>query len=117
MALIYEWGFYLEPGAGEDLRTWLSRHEEELARSAPESLEYLGTYVPLWTHDAPCDCYQLWRWRRKGEMVDLRTVAGSDQGRFAELVSEFLGFVDDTRSDEESFRLHRSVTDAPLPAR
>lgn len=109
MALIYEWGFFIRPDGMEPLREWLTEHEEELARAAPEGLEYLGTYLPVWAPEQRCDMYQVWRWRRAGEF-NLRAAAGADQGAFARLASEFLDFVDHARTDEETFRLHRSVT-------
>lgn len=111
MALIYEWGFFLRPDALDQFQEWLSRHEEDLARSAPEGLEYLGTYQPVWAPEQRCDLYQVWRWRRANEF-NLRAAAGADKGAFARLASEFLAFVDDGRTEEETFRLHRSVVDA-----
>jgi len=110
MALIYEWGFFVRPGAFDELREWLHEHESELADSAPQGLEYLGTYLPVWAPEQRCELYQVWRWRRSGEF-NLRAAAGADRGAFAELASQFLSFVDDSRTDEETFRLHRSITD------
>lgn len=110
MALIYEWGFFVRPGAFDELREWLHEHESELADSAPQGLEYLGTYLPVWAPEQRCELYQVWRWRRSGEF-NLRAAAGADRGAFAELASQFLSFVDDSRTYEETFRLHRSITD------
>lgn len=114
MALIYEWGFFLKPDVLDEFREWLSSHEETLARAAPEGLEYLGTYLPVWAPEQRCDMYQVWRWRRANEF-NLRAAAGADKGAFARLASEFLSFVDDRRTEEETFRLHRSVTEAGRP--
>lgn len=111
MALIYEWGFFIRPEGLDELREWLSEKEEELARAAPEGLEYLGTYLPVWAPEQRCDMYQVWRWRRSGEF-NLRAAADADKGTFARLAGEFLAFVDDARSDDETFRLHRSVTES-----
>lgn len=110
MALIYEWGFFVRPGAFDEMRGWLLEHERELAEAAPQGLEYLGTYLPVWAPEQRCDVYQVWRWRRSGEF-NLRAAAGADRGVFAQLASQFLSFVDDTRTDEETFRLHRSITE------
>lgn len=114
MALIYEWGFFIKPEALVELQDWLAQNEENLARAAPEGLEYLGTYRPVWAPEQRCDLYQVWRWRRANEF-NLRAAAGADKGAFARLASEFLAFVDDGRTEEETFRLHRSVTEASRP--
>lgn len=110
MALIYEWGFYVRPGSFDELREWLLEHEHDLAAAAPQGLEYLGTYLPVWASERRCDLYQVWRWRRASEF-NLRAAAGADRGTFAELASQFLSFVDNGRTDEETFRLHRSITE------
>lgn len=114
MALIYEWGFFIKPDALNELQDWLVQNEENLARAAPEGLEYLGTYLPVWAPEQRCDIYQVWRWRRANEF-NLRAAAGADKGAFAHLASQFLRFVDDSRTEEETFRLHRSVTGAARP--
>ena len=114
MALIYEWGFFVKEGATDDLADWLETNEGRLVRAAPEGLEYLGTYAPVWAQEPRCDMYQVWRWRRANEF-NLRLAAEADKGEFARLASEFLSFVDDARSSDESFRLHRSVVDRRRP--
>lgn len=116
MALIYEWGFFVKPDRLDLLRDWLEDNEPELARAAPEGLEYLGTYMPVWAPEQRCDMYQVWRWRRAGEF-NLRAAADAERGSFARLASEFLTFVDDSRTDDETFRLHRSVIEQRDTAR
>lgn len=111
MALIYEWGFYVQPQRREELRDWLLANEQALAEAAPRDLEYLGTYLPVWATDRRCDLYQVWRWRRAGEF-NFRTAADADKGQFADLASQFLAFVDNSRTEDETFRLHRSFTDS-----
>ena len=110
--LIYEWGFYLKPGAKEEATRWLSGNERALAEATPEGLEYLGTFQPVWAPEPRCDMYQVWTWRRRDEGFNLRDAAGTDRGAFARLAAEFLSFVDDRRTTEETFRLHRSVVEA-----
>lgn len=111
MALIYEWGFYVRPESLEELRDWLTANEDELARAAPRGLEYLGTYLPVWAEERRCDLYQVWRWRRTSDF-NLRAAAGADNGAFADLASQFLSYVDNSRTEDETFRLHRSFTEA-----
>lgn len=106
MSLIYEWGFFVKEM--DPLKEWLAEHESELARNAPAGMEYLGTYLPVWAPEQRCDMYQVWRWRGARDF-DLRSAAGGDRSDFARLAGEFLGFVDDTRSADETFRLHRSA--------
>ncbi|HEX2153012.1 MAG TPA: hypothetical protein VHL52_03435 [Acidimicrobiia bacterium] len=115
MALIYEWGFFIRPAALEDLQAWLVTNEPELARAAPEGLEYLGTYAPVWASEPRCDLYQVWRWRRANEF-NFRAAARADRSDFARLAGEFLSFVDEARTEEETFRLHRSLAETPVEA-
>src|SRR5690606_32930608 len=103
----YEWGFFVKGGSTEEVARWLAEHEEGLASTAPEGLEYLGTYAPVWAEEPRCDLYQVWRWRRASDF-NLRRAAGRDRGAFAQLAAEFLEFVDDSRTADETFRLHRS---------
>lgn len=110
MALIYEWGFFLKPDALDEMREWLASNERSFAAAVPEGLEYLGTYLPVWAPEQRCEVYQVWRWRRANEF-NLRMAAEADRGTFARLASQFLSFVDDGRTDEETFRLHRSVVE------
>ncbi|GIU91157.1 MAG: hypothetical protein KatS3mg011_0063 [Acidimicrobiia bacterium] len=109
MALVYEWGFFVKEDRKPEFLTWLREHEEELARHAPEHLEYLGTYTPVWAPEERCDFYQLWRWRSHIPSFSLREVARTESSAFTELARQFLSFVDDDRSSQESFRLHRSA--------
>lgn len=114
MALIYEWGFFVIADREDDFRQWLAAHEVDLAAHSPRNLEYLGTYLPVWTTGETCDYYQLWRWG-KGFGTDLRSMVDAEGGAFADLAREFLSFVDESRSPDETFRLHRSVTTSPPP--
>lgn len=113
MALIYEWGFFVKEELRDDFLSWLRDHEQDLARYAPEHLEYLGTYTPVWAPDERCDFYQLWRWRSHISGFDLRKAAEGEAGTFTELARRFLSFVDDARSHEETFRLHKSAVTGP----
>lgn len=113
MALIYEWGFYVAADREEEFRSWLAANEEALARAAPENYEYLGTYVPVWGSENREGYRQIWRYGRE-RPPDLRAAAKEGSGTFTELARQFLAFVDESRSDDETFRLHRSVTDDPV---
>ena len=63
MALIYEWGFFVEPGKEDEFRRWLADHEDDLARAAPPNYEYLGTYTPVWAPGGRGgDFHQIWRY-------------------------------------------------------
>jgi hypothetical protein len=108
---MYEWGFFVKPGQMEEVKRWLAENEAAFDEATPPGLSYLGTYLPIWAEDPRCDLYQLWSWRRRGPDFDLRSAASADRGKFAELAAEFLAFVDEGRSREETFRLHRRVVD------
>ncbi len=109
MALIYDWGFYVKPDREEAFREWLTEHERELAELAPKSYEYLGTFRPLWG-EAIGDYHQMWRYGAE-RPPDLRQAAADTGGAFTELARQYLSFVDDSRADQETFRLYRSVVD------
>lgn len=108
---MYEWGFFVKPGQMDEVKRWLAENEAALDQATPPGLTYLGTFQPIWAEDPRCDLYQVWSWRRRGSDFDLRSAAGADRSKFAELAGEFLGFVDEGRSGEETFRLHRRVAD------
>ena len=120
MALIYEWGFFVEPGKEDEFRRWLADHEDDLARAAPPNYEYLGTYTPVWAPGGRGgDFHQVWRYGHPLSF-NFRDAATSTGGEFTELARQYLSFVDESRSAEETFRLHRSVSDhtpsrAPAP--
>ncbi|HLU30744.1 MAG TPA: hypothetical protein VK088_03205 [Acidimicrobiia bacterium] len=110
---MYEWGFFVKPGRIEEVKEWLAEKEAAFDEATPPGLTYLGTFLPIWAEDPRCDLYQIWSWRRRGPDFDLRSAAHADRSRFAELAAEFLAFVDEGRSGEETFRLHRRVVDDP----
>ncbi len=107
--LVSDWGFFLKPGTEDVFNEWLAANEERFAAVAPTTYEYLGTYVPLWRgagETAPF--HQMWRYLTQ-RPPDLRIAAGDSSGEFTEMARQFLSFVDETRSEEETFRLYRSA--------
>ncbi|HEY7705121.1 MAG TPA: hypothetical protein VID03_09880 [Acidimicrobiia bacterium] len=116
MALIFEWGFFVEAGRVDEFEAWLGLNEEKLAAVAPPQYEYLGTYVPLWAPGGRGgDFHQIWRYGH-ALRFDFRDAAANTGGEFTELARQYLSFVDSSRESEETFRLHRSVTDGDTPA-
>lgn len=109
---MYEWGFFVKPGEMDEVKRWLAENEAALIEATPPGLTYLGTFLPVWAPQPRCDMYQIWSWSRRGPDFDLRAAAETDRGRFARLAAGFLAFVDEGRSAEETFRLHRRVVDA-----
>jgi hypothetical protein len=109
VALLSDWGFFVKPGLEETFRTWLKDNQERMYRLAPKGYEYLGTYLPLWrpaTESA--ELHQIWRYGSSGP-PDMRVAAEDSGGAFTELAREYLSFVDQTRQEEETFRLYRTV--------
>ncbi len=108
MALLSDWGFFLKPGMEDAFAEWLRTNEPLMAERAPRGYEYLGTYVPLWRHASESSQYhQVWRYWSDRPPA-LRSAA-EGHGPFTELAKQFLEFVDEARSEEESFRLYRSA--------
>ncbi len=113
MALVSDWGFFVKPDRQADFRRWLRDNEQRLAELAPKGYEYLGTYLPVWRDASESSEYhQLWRYGAPSP-PDLRAAAGDSGGAFTELARDFLAFVDESRSEEEGFRLYRSVGEPP----
>lgn len=113
MALIYEWGFFVQPGREKEFRDWLATHEWALAEAAPPKYEYLGTYTPVWAPGGRGgEFHQIWRYGHS-QSFDFRDAASTTGGDFTELARQYLSFVDEARAADETFRLHRSVVDRP----
>jgi hypothetical protein len=109
MALLSDWGFFVRPGQVEEFREWLGANEDRMIRLAPAGYEYLGTYLPLWRPETEsAEFHQVWRYG-SNRPPDMRVAAADTAGAFADLAREYLSFVDQSRQDEESFRLYRSV--------
>ncbi|MDP3984638.1 MAG: hypothetical protein Q8Q52_06530 [Acidimicrobiia bacterium] len=109
MALLSDWGFFLRPGRESEFRDWLGENEEQLSRLAPKGYEYLGTYLPLWRPETEsAEFHQIWRYG-SSRPPDMRVAAADTGGAFTELAREYLSFVDQTRQEDETFRLYRSV--------
>lgn len=111
MQLIYEWGFFAKPGREAEFHGWLAENEDRLKASTPDKYEYLGTFVAVWGTSSTRDSFrQLWRYQGKGPM-NLRSEAQAGSGEFANLLKQFLGFVDEDRSEDEFFAVLRPVTE------
>lgn len=111
MALLSDWGFFVKPDRKEEFDAWLTEHEQRFSAAAPRKYEYLGTFKPLWKLEVDQPQYhQLWRYGTP-DPPDMRVAAGDDQGAFTELAREYLGFVDQTRSGDEDFRLYRTAVE------
>ena len=62
MSLILEQGFSIKRGKEEAFQHWLSETDELTKKSAPEGVEYLGTYVVWFGSDRTGGEYRsLWR--------------------------------------------------------
>lgn len=108
MALLYDWGFFIEAGRRDDFLAWLAENESRLVVLAPKNYEYIGTYRSL--SPEPCDFHQLWRYGSE-RPPDLRAAAADSAGEFTDVAREYLDFVDTTREPEEEFRLYRGAVD------
>lgn len=109
MALLSDWGFFVQPDREKEFRHWLTENEARLTTMAPKGYEYLGTYLPLWRPEGEsAEFHQLWRYG-SSRPPDMRVAASDSGGAFTDLAREYLSFVDQSRQDEETFRLYRSV--------
>jgi hypothetical protein len=104
--LLYNWGFFIQPGRHEEFVAWLEANDARLVELAPRNYEYLGTYRSL--SPEPQDFHQIWRYRSEAQ-PDMRRAAADEAGAFTEIAREYLSFVDADRQDEEAFRLYREV--------
>lgn len=109
MALLSDWGFFVLPERVEEFRQWLEGNESRMIEMAPKGYEYLGTYLPLWRPEGEsAEFHQVWRYG-SNRPPDMRVAASDSGGAFTDLAREYLSFVDQSRQDEETFRLYRSV--------
>ena len=109
MALLSDWGFFVKPEKTAEFEEWLAANEARFIDAAPPTYEYVGTFRPLWkTNGGQQPYHQVWRYLSEAP-PDLRTAAKDSHGDFTDLAREYLDFVDQSRSDDEDFRLYRSA--------
>jgi len=108
MALLYDWGFFLLPDRRDGFLAWLAENESAMGESAPPKYQYLGTFRALGPD--PCDFHQLWRYGGD-DPPDMRVAAADSSGEFTELARQYLSFVDQSRTDEESFLLYTDAVE------
>lgn len=104
--LLYDWGFFVEPGRRDEFVAWLKDNEPRLEEFAPKNYHYLGTYRSL--SPEPQDFHQIWRYKSESQ-PDMRKAASDRSGAFTEIAREYLSFVDSSRENDEVFRLYREV--------
>lgn len=76
---------------------------------APKGYEYLGTYTPLWRPQTEnAEFHQVWRYG-SNRPPDMRAAAADAGGDFTDLARQYLSFVDQSRQEEETFRLYKTV--------
>ena len=105
--LLYDWGFFVEPGRRDEFVAWLEENERRMVETAPKNYEYLGTYRSLSPESR--DFHQIWRYRAETP-PDMRKAAADTTGEFTEVAREYLSFVDTSREADEEFRLYRDAT-------
>lgn len=101
MRFIQETGFSVRAGHEEACQKWLAANEERIARSYPEGMEYLGTYVTVFTSEKTAGGYRVLE--RLSSYADLDKMAALQKDgttEYAKAWREFLQFVDpDPRAD------------------
>lgn len=108
--LLYDWGFFVQPGRIEEFLAWLAENDDRLGEMAPKNYEYLGTYRAM--HPEPWDFHQIWRYGTD-RPPDLRAAAADQSGQFTEIARTYLSFVDVGRHDDEEFRLYGTAVKNP----
>ena len=109
MALLSDWGFFVQPGRKEEFDLWLANNESRFSAAAPHHYDYIGTFKPLGKLDGEHPEYhQLWLYG-SGNPPDLRVAADDEWGAYTDLARQYLAFVDQTRAGDEDFRLYRSA--------
>ncbi len=108
-------GFDVRAGKLGAMKEWLHKHDVKLRESAPEGCEYMGTYVATQTSEKTAgNVFVLWRLDSYGAQ-DALAAAGAEDGKFRELVNEFIGFVE-VDSENWSSILLKAVLDATVYA-
>ncbi len=115
MDFVNEIGFDVVKGKAKEFQQWLSDNEKELARSAPEGWEYIGTYATVISSDKEAGDYrQLWRHHSYAAM-DAFAAAMKEGGPFGQLFDEMTTrFIDQEKGAHFSQSILKSVIDASI---
>ena len=106
-------GYTLRQGKNTEFEAWLAANEDEIRSLAPEGTKYIGTYAVTSSSEKHAgSMWTIWRYDSYGAQ-DRMAAAGKEDGRFRELIQEFIGFVD-TESDNWSQTLLKSMVEATV---
>jgi hypothetical protein len=114
MRLIMEQGYDVEQGRAGAYRAWLREYEEELAKSCPNGVEYIGTYAVIYGDQRRAGAFRtLWRFESYGAQ-DAYAEAAGGEGRFGVLLREAMSFGDWRNEAHGSQQLLKAVVDATI---
>lgn len=101
----------VKEGKMRDLQAWLSANEETMAAETPDGIDYLGTYVSVYSSEKGMG--QLFTLVRMSSYGAQDRLAGAG-GEYARLISELVDFVDQSNSANTGQILLKRLTDATL---
>jgi hypothetical protein len=116
MALLWISGFDVKRGEEEAFQAWLAENEEELRRTAPAGIEYLGTYLVLVGTEKGTgeyrELYRLQSWAAFDALKEAQRDPNNAWGRLSREAST--QFVDTRLDANNSALLLDELRDFPL---
>jgi hypothetical protein len=116
MEFITEDGYQVKPGMDEEYQQWVIDHAAEFRASLPEGIEYIGTYVTVFSSDQASGGWRdLFRIDSYGALDRWAAAAKDPDSVFGRLARESSRFVDLDRSPERwTHNLYKSAVDATV---
>ncbi len=115
MRFMREYGFCVKVGRDEEFQRWLMAHEAEIAASYPEGVQYLGTFVTIFTTDKHGGDYRTFEIHDSYAAQDRLAATMKDSAtRFSQLWREANSFIDPKRPGDWSNELYKAVVDATV---
>lgn len=114
MEFIQEQGFDVREGQEHAFLRWLEANEAAIAAAGPDGIEYLRTYVAIYSDDRTGGAYRsLTRYDSYGAQDRFAAEAGGDTP-LARLLREYSAFIDMSNSGNGSNQLLKRATDVTL---
>lgn len=113
MRFIMEQGYDIAEGKQRDYQAWLRDNEAEIAKACPPGVEYLGTFVAIYSDQREAGSYRtLWQLDSYGAQD--RFAEAGREGRLGELLEQAMSFGDNRNDARGSNQLMKAVTDATI---
>lgn len=101
-------------GKALEFQEWLAANEKELAANCPDGVEYMGTFVAIYSSTPAIGAWRsMWRFDSYGAQ-DAFAAAMKQDGIFAKLMSEAVAFGDNRNDARTGAELLKAAVDASI---